>query len=109
MEPFWVVEKLRKDDEGRAVVLVGIVGPVVVELERALEDVEGEDVVELAVGVWRIPRVHPRHRGAIARLLCIVCGRIPMFRISLRDARKECLTCSSQHSLAVLRQARFWL
>lgn len=51
MDAFCVSETFRKNTRGRPVVVVGIVGPVRVELDLAVVELEVRGVVEAIIGI----------------------------------------------------------
>lgn len=55
-------ERLRKERRHRAVVLVGVVGPVRPELDPAIVEVEVRRVLEPAIGLRIIAFARPWHR-----------------------------------------------
>lgn len=54
---------IRNGTGGRAIVVVGIVEPVGVELELAVVEVEDRRVLELAISIRIIVFTHPRHQS----------------------------------------------
>lgn len=63
-DTFSDLERLRNESRGRPVVLVGIVDPVVVELDLTVVEVEDRGVREVAISVRIIARVRPCHRNS---------------------------------------------
>ena len=62
---YWSEERLRNEEgRGRPKVVVGIVRPVVVELELAVVPIEVQRVREVAIGVRRVAFVRPSHRNS---------------------------------------------
>lgn len=63
MDTFSVlIERLRKEGRHRAIVVVGIVEPVGVELDLAVVEVEDRRVREVAIGIRNIASAHPGHQ-----------------------------------------------
>ena len=58
-DTFCDVERLRKETRGRPVVVVRVVGPVVVELDLAIVELEDRGVREVAIGIRSIALVYP--------------------------------------------------
>ena len=61
--PLAFEKRLRNGTGGRAIVVVGIVEPVGVELELAVVEVEDRRVLELAISIRIIVFTHPCHRS----------------------------------------------
>ena len=61
--PFLAVERLREEGRRGAMVLVGIVVPVGVELDLAVVEVEDRRVREVAIGVRIIAPIHLCHQA----------------------------------------------
>ena len=62
MDAFHFEERLRQKPRRRTILLVGIVRPVVVEVELAIVPVEDRSVDELTIRVRNFAFIHPSHQ-----------------------------------------------